>query len=161
RGDDRGERQDLLTKRRVGVKGGTGLLTLADEDRVEHDVAPRLGAERGGDDVDRRRGAEHADLDDVELVGRGGRLDLVGDDLRVDRHEAVRPVVVRVEGHDAGDRAEAVDAELLEGAQVRLDAGASGRLGSGDDEGELGHDVLPCVKSADTPGYAGDRASAV
>ena len=130
-------------KRAVGVECGTGLLALADEDRVQHDVAPRLGTQRGGDHVDGGRGAEHADLHDVEVVGGGGGLDLVGDHLRVDRDEPVRPVVVRVERDEAGDRADAVDAELLVGAQIGLDTGAAGGLGTGDDEGELGHDVLP------------------
>src|SRR5699024_5707556 len=117
------------------------------EHRVEHDVPPGAGAQRLGDDVDGRRGAEHADLDDVEVVGCGGRLDLVGDHLRGDRHEPVGPGVARVEGDDAGDRADALDAELVAGAQVGLDTGAAGGLGAGDDEDELGHDLLPQVRN--------------
>src|SRR5690606_39087000 len=73
--------------------------------------------------------------------------------------EAVPPVVRRVEGDDARDGPDPVDAELLVGAEVGLDAGTPGGLRAGDDVGELGHDLLPCVRKRTGQAYASDRGS--
>ena len=131
-GDERGQRQDLVLERIVRVQGRAGLLPLADQHRVQHHMGEAALGERGGDGVDGRRGAEHADLHGVDVVRGGGRLDLVRDHLRVHRDEAVRPVVLRIEGDDAGQGRGAEGAELLERLQVGLRAGASGGLGAGD-----------------------------
>src|SRR5699024_352049 len=66
-------------------------------------------------------------------------LDLVGNDLRLDRDEPVVPVVGRVEGDDAGQGAHTVGAEGLEGLQVHLDPGATGGFGSSDYIGKCSH----------------------
>src|SRR5699024_9376017 len=125
------------------VQRGAGLLALADQHRVQDHVGEGALAERGRDGVDGGGGAEHADLHGVDLVHRGGGLDLVGDHLRVDGHEAVAPVVLRVEGDDAGQSSGAEGAELMERLQVGLRPGASGGLGAGDGEGDVGHGGLP------------------
>src|SRR5699024_9606980 len=91
---------DVLAQRVVGVQRGAGFLALADQRRVEHHVGEGSLRERLGDGVDGGGRAEHPDLDDVQVVGGGGGLDLVGDHLGLDRYEAVGPVVVRVKGDD-------------------------------------------------------------
>ena len=89
RRDDVGMRQDLLAQGVVGVEGGTRLLALADEDGVEDDLGELVGLQGLGDDADGRRGTEHADLDGVDLAVDGdGGLDLIMNDLRIDRHES-------------------------------------------------------------------------
>ena len=125
-------RQDLLTQGVVGVEGGTRLLALADEDGVEDDLGELVGLQGLGDDADGRRGTEHADLDGVDLaVDGGGGLDLIMNDLRIDRHESVSPVVVGVEGDDAGQGRASEHPELVEGLEVGLGSGATGGLGPG------------------------------
>ncbi|KPN76359.1 hypothetical protein AEA42_14125, partial [Shewanella sp. Sh95] len=111
---DRRERHDLLAQRVVGVERRTGLLPLADEHRVEHDVAPLLPAQALGDDVDGRGRAEHAEHDDARVVGGRRGLHLLRDDLGGHGEEPVVPVVRGVERHEAGHGAEPERAELLE-----------------------------------------------
>ena len=56
-----------------------------------------------GDHLDGGRGAQHADLYSINVaVNAGGRLNLVGNHLRVNRDETVAPVVVGVKGNNAG-----------------------------------------------------------
>ncbi|SKZ01681.1 Uncharacterised protein [Mycobacteroides abscessus subsp. abscessus] len=102
-------------------------------------MTPLPSGEGVGDDVDGRRRTEHAHLHHVEIVGGGGRFDLVGDDLRFDRDEPVRPPVLRIERDDAGDGADSVDTQLLESLQIDLDPGAASRFRTGDDICKINH----------------------
>ena len=132
-----GARQDLGAQGVVHLQCGAELLALADEHRVEDHVGEPVLLQGGIDDVDRGGGAEHADLDGVDrcMDGRAG-LDLVVDDLRVHRYEAMVPPCLRVHGDDAGQGRAPEDAQLVEGLEVRLGAGAAGGLRSGDGEGD-------------------------
>ena len=138
-----GARQDPLPQSVVDRAGGGELLTLADEHRVEDDVREGVFLQRGVDDVDRRRGAEHADLDGVDrrVDARAG-LDLVVDDLGVDRHETVIPPGPWIHGHDAGQGRAAEDAELVEGLEIGLSTRAARGLRAGDGEDDGGSDPL-------------------
>ena len=152
RGDDGGQRQDLRGQGLVGVQSGARLLTLADQDRVEDDVPPLLTLERLLDHVDGVGRAEHAELDHVEVVAGGGGLDLVGDHPGLDRHESMVPVVLRVVGDDAGERAHTVDAEFLESFQIGLDTGSAGGLRACDHVRAVGHESQPLSHIAAVPG---------
>ena len=136
-GDHGGARQDLGAQRVVHCAGRGELLALADEHRVQDHVGEPVLLQGRIDDVDRGGGAEHADLDGVDrrVDARAG-LDLVVDDLRVHRHEAVVPAGLRVHGDDAGQGRAAEDPQLVEGLEVGLGAGAAGGLRSGDGEGD-------------------------
>ena len=48
-------------------------------------------------------------------VNAGGRLNLVGNHLRVNRDETVAPVVVGVKGNNAGKRSAAKYTQFVEG----------------------------------------------
>ena len=116
----------------------------------------RVGLQRAGNRGDGRRAAQHADLHGVQhgrrarrgTVRRRRRLQLVGDHLLVHRDEAVVPVVLRIEGDNAGQVGDAEDAEFLEGLQVRLRAGAAGGFGPGDGQDDCGGGAG--VQSAET-----------
>ena len=71
-------------------------------------------------------GAQHADLDDIEIVSGGGHFDLICDHRTVDRHEAVAPFGLRIEGHDARDGADPVDPQPLERLEICLQTGPAG-----------------------------------
>ena len=135
-GGHRGARQDLGAQGVVHLEGAPELLALADEDRVEHHGGEVVGLQGPRHDVNGGGRTQHADLDGVDAgVDGGAGLDLVGDDGRVDRDEAVVPAVLGVHGHDAGQGRAAVDAEGVEGLEVGLGAGAARGLGAGDGQG--------------------------
>ncbi len=93
-----------------------------------------IAVERGGDNVDRRRVGEHADLHRADIEIGEHRVDLRGDKVR--RHimdgEDALGVLRRQRGDDAG----AIDAERGKGFQIRLDAGAAARIRAGDGQGD-------------------------
>ena len=149
--DERGQRQDLCLECLVRVEGVAGLLALADQHRVQDNVAERTRSQSGGHCRDGGRAAQHADLHGVQhgrrarsgTVSRRRCLQLVRDDFLVHGHEAVVPVILRVERDDAREVGDAKNAEFLERLQVGLGSGAAGRLraGDGQDDGGSGGDA--------------------
>lgn len=87
------ERQHALDERLAGAVVEQAGAALGDHHRIHHDRRVTGQRQRLDDRVDRRRGAEHADLDGVDPdVGGDGRH-LGDDDLRrhgVDRIDARR-----------------------------------------------------------------------
>ena len=138
------QRQDLGLQGLIGVQGVAGLLALADQDRVQDHMLEGAICQRLLHSADGCRAAEHADLHCVQhrrcagsgTIGRRRGFQLVRDDLLVHRHKAVVPVVLRVEGNNAGEVRDAEHSEFLEGLEIGLRAGATGRFGTGDGQGD-------------------------
>jgi hypothetical protein len=138
------------------------LLAFADEYRVQHHMTEPSRYQRGGNCADGRRAAQHADLHGVQngpvqyrpaqhrrracrrTVGRRRGFQLIRDDLLVQRHKTVVPVVVRIEGDDARQVGDAENAQFLEGLQVRLGAGAARGFGAGDRQYDSGRSGGSC-----------------
>src|SRR5690625_7133447 len=68
-GDEGGQRQDVLLQGIVGVQSGAGLLSLADQHRVQDHVAQVALGQRAGDRIGGGRVAEQAELQVVVDVG--------------------------------------------------------------------------------------------
>jgi hypothetical protein len=103
-------------------------------------------ARDGGHGRNGGRAAQHADLHGIQhgrcagsgTVGRRRRLQLVRDDFLIHGHEAVVPIILRIERDNARKVGDAENAEFLERLQVSLGAGAAGRLRTGDGEDDGG-----------------------
>jgi hypothetical protein len=125
-----GQRQQFLAQtlhRRVGQQRGA---TLGHHHRVDHQHRRAPATQAVGDRSHHVGAAEHAELDGIDAdVGEHGV------DLR--RHERRRQ---RFDGADAAgvlrrqaaQGRHAVNAQRGKGLQVGLDAGAAGRIGTGD-----------------------------
>ena len=103
-----------------------------DHHRVEHVGAPVVVPDRAGNEVHQRRGGQHSGLDRHRGKVFGQRRELGRDDFFGHRvHGAHADGVL---GGDRHDHRGSVDPELMEGLEVRLDAGATAGIGAGNGE---------------------------
>ena len=135
RGDDGGERQQVLDQRRHRLVGEQRVAALRHHHRVEDHrrtarrPGPVVGQPLGHGDDDRGVG-EHADLHRVDAEVVEHRVDLRRHQLgRQRQHRGHRPRVLR---RHRGQRAHPVGAVGGEGLEVRLDAGAAAGVRAGD-----------------------------
>ena len=93
-----------------------------DHDRIDDELELRMVFQNAGDGSDVGGGEKHAGFRGGDGEGIEQQRDLIADDVHWDRMHGAHDVG-GFRDH-AGDGGEAVDVEMLEGFQVRLNAGA-------------------------------------
>ncbi len=135
RGDQRGERNQILSHYLFGLGAEEPGSRGGHHDRIDHERSPAVLPDRARNQPDQRRLGQHAGLE-----RRGGKIlrqcgELFGDHVFGDALD--RADLPGVLGGQSDDHRRPEDAELLEGFEIRLDPGATTGIRSGNGEGNL------------------------
>ena len=119
RRDERRVREELTLQRVDGPLREQRIAVLRDHDRIDYEIGDRVLRDAGRDGFDELLRAERAGLGSAHLEVPGHDLDLLRDELG--SQEVQLPDSQRVLRRDQRERTGAIDAEMMEGLEVRLD----------------------------------------